>query len=198
MVFRAALHAGTGIVAFETDAVFSTVPLGNKLDIGSGLGQWEETIYDDFVYLQSGCRFGHINNEWKAKYRGFDPGSITLDSALEALGKDPDQWLVTGQSTRFIGFAQALHQKKMETWRTFQTGPRDMRMGAEGKRRHNPKLCQACKNGIPASETFHDLTLAKPVAGESHKHFLPWKDGKIDESQNLADIEKFDLPEMMD
>jgi len=204
MVFRAALHAGTGIVAFETDAVFSTISLADKLDIGSGLGQWEETIYDDFVYLQSGCRFGYILDKklgervWKPKYRGFDPGSLSLDSALEALGRDPDSWLITGESTRFIGFAQALHQKKMETWRTFQTSPRDMRIGKEGKRRHNSKLCKACKDGIPASEGFHDCVLSAPISGESAKHFLPWVDGVIDESQAESDLFKYEEPEMMD
>lgn len=203
MVFRAALHAGTGIVAFETDAVFSTVSLADKLDIGFGLGQWEETIYDDFVYLQSGCRFGYIYDKklgervWKPKYRGFDPGSLSLDSALEALGKSPDEWIVNGMSSRFIGFAQAMHQKKMETWRTFVTEPRDLRIGMEGKRRHNPKLCKACQSGIPASETFHDCVLSNPIAGESQKHFLPWVDGILDESQTETDLEKFNEPEMV-
>lgn len=206
MVFRAALHAGRGLVAFETDAVFTTRPLTEFLDIGTGLGQWEEIIYDDFVYLQSGCRFGLYGDQhkahcgpkcahdgWGSKYRGFDKGSLSLDETLAALAKDPVHWSVTGTTKRFVGFAQALHQD-FGQWREFQSGKaRALHIGGEGKRQHMSKLCAACVNGIPGSEGFHDCSLAVPIGGESTKHMLPWKDVELLETQYLATEERHDI-----
>lgn len=195
MVFHAALYAGSDLVAFETDAVFSTKPLGDHLDTGDQLGQWEEMIYDDFVYLQSGCRFGLPANqvEWKPKYRGFDPGSITLEACLSALALSPDQWVVSGHTSRFVGFAQALHTD-FNTWREFQNARnRDLRIGGEGKRKHLPRLCRACRKGIPASEGFHDCALGSPMGEESGKHPLPWKDAELLLTQHEADLLKYEV-----
>lgn len=216
MVFRAALLAGSDLVAFETDAVFSLrrlmdgvdkggtpkrTAIHNGLDIGSGLGQWEETIFDDFVYLQSGCRFGLRDSgdgkgvRWHAKYRGFDKGSLTVESALAALSKDPDQWAITGTTKRFIGFAQALHTD-FSQWREFQSGKaRILHIGGEGKRKHMPNLCVACKRGIPGDQGFHNAALANPMGGESEKHHLPWLDDFLLETQDLSDAERYEIVE---
>jgi hypothetical protein len=203
MVFHAALYAGNHLVAFETDAVFSTKPLREHLDIGDNLGQWEETIYDDFIYLQSGCRFAlpqfsmetprPENPEWKPKYRGFDPGSLSMESALAALANSPDKWVVVGQTSRFVGFAQALHTN-FDSWREFQSArTRDLRIGGEGKRRHLPNLCRACREGIPGSEGFHDCALGSPVGEMSHKHPLPWKDAELLLTQQESDELKHEI-----
>lgn len=205
MVFHAALLAGSDLVAFETDAVFSTKRLWDRLDIGDNLGQWEETIYNDFVYLQSGCRFGlcapcnkHVEPTWHPKYRGFDPDSIKLEECLEAFSREPDEWYVEGRTSRFIGFAQALHTD-FATWGTFQNDKsRVLHMGGEGKRRHIPKLCRACRDGIPASEGFHDCALAVPIADKSYKHPLPWKLNALDKTQLLADAQKWEQQSLED
>lgn len=195
MVYRAALYAGTSLVAFETDAVFATRDISEHLDIGPSLGQWEYTRYDDFVYLQSGCRFGLKNGEWEAKYRGFDRGSLSLESALESLSGPPEQWTITGTTKRFIGFAQALHTD-FSSWREFQSDKaRILHIGGEGKRRHIPKLCRACRRGIPASETFHDAALGVPIPADptSEKHHIPWKDAAPLETQELTDLSRFEV-----
>lgn len=189
MVYSAALRAGADLVAFETDAVFSTKNLSEFLDIGDGLGQWGETRYDDFVYLQSGCRFGLKDGEWIAKYRGFDKGSLSLDDALEALGRPPEEWSVLGTTKRFVGFAQALNTD-FGTWREFHSDKvRSLKIGGEGKRRHNPRFCPSCKKGIPANEGFHFAALGMPVPPDpqSAKHLLPWKDNAILDTQQLHD-----------
>jgi hypothetical protein len=199
MVYYAALLAGNKIVAFETDAIFTTQRLADELDLGDNLGQWEETIYDDFVYLQSGCRFGlKEDGEWQAKYRGFDPGSISLDDCLNALARDPDDWYVNGKTSRFIGYAQALHQDFSQWGKFINDKDRVLHIGGEGKRRHIPRLCRACRDGIPASTGFHDCALAAPIAGMSHKHPLPWKGDQIDTSQKLADQHKSEQPSLED
>lgn len=193
MVYRLALHAGSNLVAFETDAVFSLVSLSEMLDVGKGLGQWGETIYDDFVYLQSGCRFGYREGKWESKYRGFDKGSLRLEDALQALDRDPEHWEILGTTKRFVGFAQALHSN-FDSWRQFQEGKvRVLHMGGEGKRRHIPKLCSACSAGKTGNEVFHDAALAVPIGGQSHKHPLPWKDARLLETQHLADERKHEV-----
>jgi hypothetical protein len=195
MVYRAALHAGTALVAFETDAVFSTVSLRESkyVHLTGNLGGWEETVYDDFVYLQSGARFGLIDGEWKSKYRGFDQGSLKLEDALYVLSLDPEYWTIRGTTKRFVGFAQALHQN-FALWRTFETDKaRFLHIGGEGKRRHIPKLCRACQTGTPASETFHDAALAQPIGGDSVKHYLPWKDEQLLLTQEQSDERKHEV-----
>lgn len=194
MVFRAGLLAGNDIVAFETDAVFSTRSIRESLDIGNGLGQWEETIFNDFVYLQSGARFGLTEDgTWEEKYRGFDRGSIRLDDVLRVLGNDPSEWIVKGTTKRFVGFAQALHQD-FSKWRRFEFDKeRFLQIGGEGKRRHMAKMCRACTNGTPANQTFHDAALGNPIGGKSVKHYLPWKDEKPLLTQELADQRKYEV-----
>lgn len=205
MVFKTALFAGSSLVAFETDAVFSSVDLSGRIDCGSNLGQWEQTVWSDLVYLQSGCKFArcspgtckeHVNGgAWHEKYRGFDKGSLSLDSALMALEQTPENWKIHGTTNRFIGFKQALHQN-FDTWRRFETGKeRELNIGGEGKRRHRAEHCRACRNGIPASEGFHDCALAVPIPqhAESVRHFLPWKDGELLPPQQLADEMRYEI-----
>lgn len=195
MVFRAALYSGTDLVAFETDAVFTTRDISAHLEIGDELGLWEMTTYDDFVYLQSGCRFGLKDGEWKAKYRGFDKGSLSLDAALQSLAGPPESWVINGTTKRFIGFAQALHTD-FSSWREFQSDKaRVLHIGGEGKRRHISRLCRACQDGIPASETFHDAALGVPIPEnpQSEKHHLPWKDSAPLETQELTDETRYEV-----
>lgn len=192
-VFRAALYAGKHLVAFETDAVFSTERLNSKLHLGSGLGDWEESIYDDFIYLQSGCRFGLVNGEWKEKYRGFDKGSLTVETAREVLCQSPEHWNIRGHTSRFIGFAQAMHTD-FRRWRKFETNvERVLSIGGEGKRQHVARYCPTCRDGANGNDAFHPAILAQPIGGQSEKHTLPWLDAEILETQDLADIERWEV-----
>lgn len=204
MVFQASLLAGTNLVAFETDAVFSTTPIdfgkgSQGFTIGTRLGDWEATTYDDFIYLQSGCRFGlnpRVNgkrkhNGWQPKYRGFDKGSIDVRKVKRVLAKDPEHWEITGTTTRFIGAKQAM-QTDWSSWRKFITTERTLRIGGEGKRQHIPNLCRACANGIPGSQGFHDCVLANPMGGASHPHPLPWN-GPLDTVQENIDDSKWEM-----
>src|SRR4030042_1716914 len=48
MVLRAVLSDLDSVIAFETDAVFTTCPLPATL--GSGRGEWEETAFSSLAY----------------------------------------------------------------------------------------------------------------------------------------------------
>jgi hypothetical protein len=192
MVFVLSLYAGDDLVAYETDAVFSLRPLDEHIDIGEGLGEWGKKVYDDFVYLQSGCRFGLADGDWIPKYRGFDFGSISLTECLSKLSGPPEHWSVLGTTKRFVGFAQALHTD-FSQWREFQENKaRVLHIGGEGKRRHVPKLCRACHDGVTGDQGFHQCSLAT-IGGESVRHPLPWKDVEMLETQQLADERKYEI-----
>lgn len=133
-VYRAAMSAPDDVIAFETDAVFSRVPL--DLDIGTRLGQWDETKYSSLTYLKSGMYFGTLADGTEVeKTRGINKGTITrvdMIAALEAekRGETP---VLPAEQTRFITLGQALHQD-FNKWTHWITSPRGIKVALNGKR----------------------------------------------------------------
>jgi hypothetical protein len=66
------------VFAVATDAVFSFEPL--KLDIGDGLGQWEEKIWPDLFIVRSGVYWSPSNRKETVKSHGA-PRSVIGDAA---------------------------------------------------------------------------------------------------------------------
>lgn len=188
------------LVSVDTDAVYSTEPL--DLPCGAGLGKWEYEVLDDLVYLQNGIYFKLENGEWKQKFRGLDPDSLSIDDALRwfdsnslyvpnpytqfAAGRsgmrDPmlDRWhglQIEGRTTRFVGSKAAFAGDEARRCR-WETEPRVVHLGTKGKRVHYWERCDSCLKGQHyGSEGFHDLTLPthRPLDGiESNQHFIPW------------------------
>lgn len=135
-VYRAATLAIDDVIAFETDAIFSRVPL--TLNIGSGLGQWEATEYASLTYLKSGMYWATTRDgdETKAKTRGFGASSIDRRTVIEALASEED----TGKSvelsapqTRFQGLGLSLVQD-FAKWTHWVTADRRMSTRLTGKR----------------------------------------------------------------
>jgi hypothetical protein len=181
-LFRAMLeaHATGSLIGVETDGLFTSSPLSH-VDIGEGLGQWEVQDLDAMVYLQSGFYFKRRGDEWSAKYRGFDKGSVTLEQAIAALGKwrpwseDATIGEILGVSTRFTTMGQYLRMRDADTWRrTWVTEPRVLKLGTDGKRVHRPYFCHACAQGISPVDMMHDMTIYQPVGGFTFPHILPW------------------------
>lgn len=123
------------IIAFETDAVFSRVPLPLKL--GERLGEWDETIYSDLTYLKSGMYWGTLakpdrnGNTKVEKTRGINKGSIPRELAIAELRGEQNP--LPASQTRFITLGQALHQD-FSLWTHWITGPRDISVALWGKR----------------------------------------------------------------
>ena len=82
-ITRAALIEAIGqdpeaVVMVATDAVYSTRPL--SLDIGEGLGQWEEKIWPDLFIAQPGVYWSPSELKASVKSRGA-PRSVIGDAA---------------------------------------------------------------------------------------------------------------------
>lgn len=165
------------LLGVETDGIFSTAPL--PLNIGPDLGQWELTEYEDMIYLQSGFYWKLIDGKWQGKYRGFDKGSVTPEDALSALQTwkpwTKEQGIIVGQTTRFQTMGQYLRiENPAESRNVWQTTPRVLTLGMDGKRVHRPEFCRACTRYHSAADTMHTLTVTYPIGGFSHPHSLPW------------------------
>lgn len=130
-LWRAAQLAPDDVIAFETDAIFSRVPL--NVDIGSGLGQWEATDYTSLTYLMSGYYFASKpDGEQVEKSRGVNKGSVSRMDAILAIENFAH---IDAEQTRFITLGQALHQN-FDLWQQWITSPRRLTARIEGKRIH--------------------------------------------------------------
>lgn len=132
-MYRAAMLDINSVIAFETDAIFSTTYL--PLKIGGGLGDFEHTKYRSLTYLKSGFYFGTLDDGSEiSKSRGFNKGTVTREQVIEAL-QNEDQWStkIPAEQTRFIGLGTAMMQG-MDKWCRWITAPRDITVGLTGKR----------------------------------------------------------------
>lgn len=133
-VYRASMHAPDDIIAFETDAVFSRVPL--PVTLGQGLGEWDETRYDSLTYFKSGMYYGTLADGTEVeKMRGINKGSVTRNDVIAALEEDRQGEMVhiDAEQTRFIGLGQALSQDWSQ-WRQWVTSPKRLSSALIGKR----------------------------------------------------------------
>lgn len=100
--------------------------------------------------------------------RGHDPMMHSWEQLLK----------IEGTTTRFIGSKAAFAGDESRRCR-WETEPRIINVGTEGKRLHFWERCKACLRGdVYADNGFHDLTLPAPfpTGGQlSYPHFIPWR-----------------------
>ena len=178
-IYRAALTALDDVIAFETDAIFSRVPLA--LPIGDRLGEWDETIYQSLTYLKSGMYFAtHCQDvlcrtcggREVEKSRGITKQSLTRQQVIHALESErmgESVPALTAQATRFVTLGQAIHQN-WDLWTHWITGPREIQVALDGKRIDllDSSLVYADK-GDGWQETqigFHDTEFSHPYSVE--------------------------------
>lgn len=180
------------LIAVETDGIYTTLdPQSLGITDSKELGGWEVSKYDEMLYVQSGVYFYRQGDKWTGKYRGLDQGTLTADSMVEytkSLFPNPSMenaWpLITGPTTRFIGYKAALHRQEhsrgpMKSHHcVWETSPREISPGEVGKRVHSPKMCAACRAGATAYEMPHDLVIRSRAVGnpKSEMHSIPWED----------------------
>jgi len=188
------------LIAVETDGIYTTYdPSRLGIHDSKTLGEWETSTYEEMMYVQSGVYFGrgdqYITEKnpegWIGKYRGLDKGTLdqnVIRSYLQGLHPNPDKenpWPpIKGPTTRFIGYSYALqreasNQGPMKVHHArWETTPRELSTGQQGKRRHAPKLCEACRAGANGYEMPHDLVIQSNSTKEalSTMHSIPWED----------------------
>lgn len=180
MVYGAALPALERIIAWETDAVFTDVPL--DVPIGTGLGEWSAVEFRDLTYLQSGMYFATtVDGKEIAKTRGVDKGSVTREMVLDALRRGEDH--LPAQLTRFTGAGIAL-QSRFEHWRRWETVPKNIALFPDGKTFH--ASCNSCDSNGFRLGVWH-TTLVTPRAGVvSREYPVGW----INPNPAMAELEE--------
>ena len=177
------------LIAVETDGIYTTMnPAELGITTSKNLGEWEVSEYDEVIYLQSGVYAMLKDGKWTTKYRGLDPDSVSTNSIIEHAKKleANTEWPpLVGTTTRFVGYSAALFREVQNRGPMkahhckWETGPKEISIGAAGKRRHNFRFCKACELGATAYEMPHDLLIQIPRGGiESQMHDIPWIDQK--------------------
>ena len=173
------------IIAIETDGIFSTKPL--PVTIGTNLGEWEEEIYDEILYVQTGVYWLRKGDKWYAKNRGLDTGALTREEVLETYQAIPATLDIyaRGESTKFVTYGSAMSQNTWMQWNTWIKETKEISVIPEGKR----------KFGIDTQVTDYknctnQLIRSYPKVPQQlycDKYLLPWYDGvrieEIDEFQ---------------
>jgi hypothetical protein len=190
MIYRAMMQSPADVIAVETDGIYSRVPL--DLPLGTGLGQWEEELYTEIIYVQSGVYWtrGQDGTVNKAKVRGFGSGSFSYEDSREAVGLLTP---LSGSTHRFGALSGYIGKPELRTW---MDANRVAQWGGGGKRAHASKLCHKC-NGSDGD--LHNLIVTNFRGGESTPHFLPWKavGDERNEYQEAADDERFAVLPML-
>lgn len=157
-ILRACLPHLDRVIAFETDAVFTSVPL--DVTIGSGLGDFGAVEFTSLTYVQSGMYFGDTPEGLVTKTRGVDRGSLTRETVLDKMqeSKAVDRF-ASASLTRFIGVGVALSQS-WERWRRWETIEKHMALEPTGKRVHAGCACM-------------DFSARRFVLGQWHSTICP-------------------------
>lgn len=188
-VLTAALQNLPAVVAFETDAVFSSEPL--DVPLADHLGDFEETVFTDLTYVQSGTYFAVSEGNEIIKTRGVDKcrcpkdtaeclcGSMTRTRVLAALAEPRAMdRQVTAKLTRFVGAGIALAQN-FARWRTWETVEKRITLEPTGKRIHAGCDCMALRYDENGNAIAHGLTLGRwhatvcPMLNDAHSAEYP-------------------------
>lgn len=197
-IYRAIMQNPGAIIAAETDAVFSTVPL--DLDEGPELGQWERKEYDSITYIQSGFYYATQGDKVVVKYRGMDkdpatgqplglPYPLVLDHLRTKTGIK-GQWHTPplhAYTTRFVGLGLGLRTDAV--WRSWEQEEKVVAIDQDpenGKRVHLPGACSQCQQGVSMYDSMHPLVIGG-YEGESYARSLPWR--QLDYEADVEDVE---------
>lgn len=191
-VLRAVLPCLESVIAFETDAVFTSEPL--DVPLSGELGAFGETRFTDLTYVQSGVYFGRLEDGTMVeRTRGVDRGTLTRDDVLTGLAQErADDRAAHASLTRFVGAGVALAQS-WARWQRWERMDKRMTLEPTGKRIHTE--CDAC------AETGPPITLGAwhgthcPMLNRAHSCAFPveWinPDPDMDMLAELRESEHF-------
>lgn len=192
----------SNVIAVETDSVFTlSDPKKLGLNIGDGLGQWDYSVYDEIVYMQSGMYHYKKDGEWKGvRSRGLNKGEYQYEAADQYLAslKPGEIWepMTLETKPRFVGAGAAIASgaptKSIHcSWRTSE---RKISLADTGKRIHNAKVCRACQENKKPNEYPHRLFVSSSSDGQvlSFPRALPWESKhsrEVTELRNMIERE---------
>lgn len=182
LVLRAALSDLDSVIAFETDALFTSRPL--DLSIGVQLGQWEQVTFTHLTYVQSGFYFGTVDGEPFAKTRGIDRGSMTFADVESALAiPNESERVVHASLTRFIGVGLARALNDWDRWCRWETTPKQVKLNPETKRVHVD--CPECDGEGLTPNRWH-YTFPPVMNMISSEYPIPW----INPNPNMTELDE--------
>lgn len=150
-VLQAVMDDLDSVIAFETDAVFTTRPL--DVPVSGDLGDFELTEFMSLTYTQSGFYYAtKTDGSEIARTRGVDRGYLTRETVESALAapRVADRY-VSAPLTRFVGAGIALAQD-WGKWRRWETMTKNLSMEPGGKRIHGGCWCME----TPSRKRFPD------------------------------------------
>lgn len=184
-VLRACLDNLADVIAFETDAVFTSVPL--DVTCGSNLGDFEAIRFESMTYVQSGMYF----TDETTKTRGVDRckcpptvaicecGSLTRALVLSKLAEpNVRDRVVVAKLTRFVGAGVALAQS-WDRWRTWEVMEKRMTLEPTGKRVHLGCPCMSVEYGADGKPANTGITFGVwhktecPLLNDAHSAEFP-------------------------
>jgi hypothetical protein len=128
-MFDSAMQQPSDIVAFATDAIFSTKHL--NLTTGPNLGEFTQDTFEGITIVQAGVYWLCKDGSWKEKYRGFDKGTLNRIGVICAWLRKDDY---RAQLTRFVGLGSALARTDFSIWRTWDRQEKMLDVRPQGKR----------------------------------------------------------------
>ena len=191
-IFQAIQQAPAAIIAVETDAIFSTIPL--DLPESELLGDWECKMHEEVTYLQSGFYYAiEPMGNTICRYRGMDRDSRNgqpmglpyevVQAHLKHRTGQPrkESGTMYTQTTRFIGLGMGMQTESV--WRSWEK--KDHAISLDGdkyisKRYHDPTVCPQCLESVSMYDAMHP-TLIGGYSGRSWARSLPWRRTPQDE-----------------
>jgi len=173
------LEALESVVAFETDAVFTTRPL-EQVPLSSALGDWELKEFDSLTYVQSGHYYGTLSDsphngkdvgKEVVKCRGIDRGFVSREQVENKLQLPESERILPAMLTRFYGAGVALARGLDKYWCRWITEPKNMSLFPTGKRIHT--TCATC-DGVGLSTSDWHTTICPVTGGVSHEFPVEW------------------------
>lgn len=182
-VYRAIMQRPDDILMVATDGLYSRAPL--NLRVASSLGNWEASVYQEIVLVQSGVYWYREGEDWHILCRGFDRSgadAITREAVLDAWRSRQPQ--TAFPSTRFQGFGSSVASlsqwQQRNTWRSLPGG-RILTLSTAGTKRteyvkpDGTPLWRAKKRGLtPADGLVRTFPAYNHSLEMSARYQFPW------------------------
>jgi len=179
-ILEACLDDLESVIAFETDALFTTELLPVK--VGDGLGEWGVIEFDSLTYVQSGHYYGtKTNGEEVVKCRGIDRGFVSRKQVEDLLTLPEDRRILPASLTRFYGAGVALARGLADYWCRWMVEPKNLSLYPTGKRVHMG--CDACDGEGLTVGVWH-TTVCPVTGGVSVEYPVEW----INPNPNMTEL----------